>query len=267
MSELIICSSPINDNLYGNNYCNIIEHDWDSIIQRLESPNAYRFVHNSDNYEDLLRLHTFANIYNLTLLIETPETIYIPKSTKNLLNDKQILYVGCSHTLGEGQNNHEVFTEYLSKKLKLQPVIDGHSNKGNWLSEEKLFHYDLHEQNVCIQFTETSRIRLNGEDYRLTEGDKEINNVFTDERLTAYFISQVQRIVKLLRLQKTNFIFFHLHKDWKYRTQVEEYFTRFKEYCYLGDYVIDFVEDGHFGPLTNKNIANKLYKKFSNLYL
>ena len=91
--------------------------------------------------------------------------IYSNNETNKEIKDNEILFLGCSHTEGEGHNNkNTVYTHLLAKELNLIPLIDAHRGRGNYLTEEKLNTYKLQNKKVIIQLTDVYRIRLNGVD-------------------------------------------------------------------------------------------------------
>ena len=208
--------------------------------------------------------------------------IYINNETNNEIKDNEILFIGCSHTEGIGHSNKDtVYTHLLAKELNLIPLIDAHSGRGNYLTEEKLNTYKLQNKKVIIQFTDIYRIKLNGVDYDAHSIYRQFTNsqleVYTDEVLYSLFFEQVKRMVNLLKATNSKFLFFTLgHPNTNYYGNTESIISIFFDNmkCYntfcpiaLTKYDYDKAEDNeHYGPKAHKFFSKMLLAQWRKMY-
>ena len=230
--------------------------------------------------------------------------IYFNADKNKEIKDNEILFIGCSHTLGAGHGVEDpgwpgpydtVYTHIFAKSLNLKPLVSHHSARGNYFTEEKINTYNLKNKKVIIQFTDIFRLRLNGIDY-----DKDAPNApdnigyrytFTMGQLETYsdvvfvsvFFEQVKRIVNLLRANNAKFLIFQLNHTNNYEKIINSHLIgQYKEFVYLyqgpeGDLleqqgmprsnIVDRGKDNlHYGLKSHENIALKLLEKWYELY-
>jgi len=208
--------------------------------------------------------------------------IHINSETNKEIKDNEILFLGCSHTDGEGHTNKTtVYTHLLGKEINLIPLVDAHRGKGNYLTEEKLNTYNLQNKKVIIQFTDVYRLRLNGVNYdahgnnsRFTKAQLE---VYTDEVLYGLFFEQVKRMVNLLKANNSKFLFFTLgHPNTNYYDDLDSivdiFFDNMKNYdtfcpIALTKYDYDKAEDNfHHGPKSHRFFSKMLLTQWRKMY-
>ena len=198
--------------------------------------------------------------------------IYVNGQTNKEIKNNEILFLGCSHTDGEGHANKKtVYTHLLAKELNLIPLVDAHRGRGNYVTEEKLNTYNLQNKKVIIQYTDVYRLRLNGKDYdphsnnfRFTKSQSE---VYTDEVLYSLFFEQVKRMVNLLKANNSKFLFFTLGHP---HTKI--FFDNMK--CYdtfcpiaLTKYDYDKADDNiHHGPRSHEFFYKMLLAQWRKMY-
>ena len=269
--KLVICSSPVDDNLIGEkynaDYCNILEYNWEDVFEKTKTYNDIILEHNGQLDIEAIRLKTFANLYNFSFNHNVKFNFYANTITNKKILDNQILIIGCSHTAGAGHSSQStVYTKILADKMDKDLIVDGHKGRGNWLVEEKLQTYDLSNSFVVLQFTDIFRIRLNGENIKGHEMSKSQSQVFNDEVLASIFLEQVKRIVNLLRANNAKFCFFHISHGYSLHTEVENILSLYKEYVYLSNFNLDTGDLGHHcGKISHTYWAEKLYQKFCSL--
>jgi len=278
-NRLVICSSPIDDDYVGEkysaNFCNICEYAWQEIYEKTKQHNEVILENNSDDREDALRLKTFANIYNFKFDYTIQPSFYTNFSTNKKIDDNQLLMVGCSHTEGIGHPTIETrYTTKVSKLLGLHPLVDAHSGRGNYLTEEKLNSYNLKNKKVIIQLTDPYRIWLNGKKTGGPSYTKEQSKIFTDEVVVSAFIEQVKRIVNFLRANACEFVLFQVSggpspsSPLPFQEEIPCILTQYNEFLHIKDYKLDRAEDDtHFGPISHTYWSNELYSHYKNLYM
>jgi len=198
--------------------------------------------------------------------------IYSNNETNKEIKDNEILFLGCSHTEGEGHNNkNTVYTHLLAKELNLIPLIDAHRGRGNYLTEEKLNTYKLQNKKVIIQLTDVYRIRLNGVDYDAHSNYRQFTKsqleVYTDEVLYSLFFEQVKRMVNLLKANNSKFLFFVLGEP--NNELLHKTMKKYKEFCPISNikYDYDKAEDNeHHGPKAHKFFSKMLLAQWRKTY-
>ncbi len=261
-NRLVICSSPNDDDYSGikhnADFTNICENDWDSIAQRAKSYQHVILEHNSDDVQLLYRLSTFANTYGF-VAPNLPSTFYTNKITDLPIGNK-ILFIGCSHTNGDGHASVETnYTSQLCKHMQLTPLIDSHPGKGNALTEEKLHCYNLTNQRVIIQYTDIYRINYNGINTNGYDYDQSQHNVFTDQVLASEFIHLVKRISNYLRSCNTRFAFFLISHDYPILQEIISHLSEYPEFINMQDTMVDVGDLGHhFGKDTHSLWTQKI---------
>ena len=270
-NRLVICSSPIDDDYVGEeynaDYCNIVEHNWQELKQKIQKYPEVILKHNGKNKDDLSDLITFANLMDLPAP-SAQNSFHVNTNKDRKLNSDEVLYLGCSHTEGSGHSSQEtMYTHILSKMLNKVPVVDAHPGRGNWLAEEKLQTYNLKNATVIIQFTDIFRLRLNGYDILGHQYSKNQSAVFSDEVLASIFLEQVKRIVNLLRSNNAKFCFFHLSHNYPQGRETNSILTTYKEFVYIPDFNLDTADQGHhMGVLSHIHWAEEVYNKYTTLY-
>jgi len=200
--------------------------------------------------------------------------IYINNETNKEIKDNEILFLGCSHTDGEGHSSKDtVYTHLLAKELNSIPLVNAHRGNGNYLTEEKLNTYNLQKKKVIIQFTDIFRLRLNGIDYDPNNNyrlfTKPQLEVYTDEVLLSLFFEQVKRINNLLKSNNSKFLFFvlsHIHNYWDI---MNNHLKTYKAFCPISftKYEYDKAEDNmHYGPKSHQFISNMLLTHWHKMY-
>lgn len=260
--RLVICSSPIEDDLLGikhnADFTNICENDWDSVAHRAKSYQHVILEHNSDDVQLLYRLSTFANTYGF-VAPDVPSTFYTNKITDLPIGNK-ILFIGCSHTNGNGHASVDTtYTSQLCKHMQLKPLVDAHPGMGNTLTEEKIHCYDVKNRRVVIQYTDIYRLHLNGINTRGPNYDRNQTNVFTDQVLASEFIHCVKRISNYLRSCNTKFAFFQITHDYPMLEEINNHLSEYPEFVNMQDTMVDVGDLGHhFGKDTHKVWAQKI---------
>lgn len=269
--SIVICSSPVDDNIPAEKYNavrrNIVEFNVDLLSKELKLYNNVMLVHNGDD-EDARRLYIFAKQNKLEVTFELPQTLFHSDHQTNIINNNDMLFVGCSHTHGEGHSSLEsVFPHLLSKKLNLNSILDAHPGKGNYLTEEKINQYDLKNKKVIIQMTDIYRLHLNGISIAAKDYTRDLNSVYTEEVLSSNYCALFRRLVNYLRAQESQFLIFQLSMEYPYYESVSAYCSDFNEFVHMEDYNVDVGDLGHhFGIKSHNIIANKLYNKWIEIY-
>jgi len=278
LDTIVICSTPVDDDIeaakYNGERRNLSEWDWDILTSELtDYPNVV-LVNNSTEVDDLKRMYIFAKQNNLEVNFKNSTwgdkdiSFYASHADIKTISDNEILFIGCSHTAGEGHSSPEtVYPHMLSEQLNLIPVVDAHAGKGNYLTEEKLNIYDLKNKKVIVQFTGIDRLWLNGQNtvgYHYTKG---MVDVFSDTVLVSNYYAQIQRITNYLRSQQAQFLFFQLSGEYPYELEVNALCSNFREFVYMTNYNVDDGDLGHhYGVKSHSLVSNLLYKKWIRLY-
>ena len=270
-NRLVICSSPIDDDIIGKkhnaDFCNSVELSLEKLQQKIQKYSEIILEHNSSNNNELFKLQTFANLTGLTAP-NVDNSFYVNKIKDQKLTSDQILYIGCSHTQGRGHSKQQtVYTNILSKMLNKVPVVDAHPGCGNWLTEEKLQTYDLKNTSVILQFTDIYRLSLNGVNVQGPNFTREQSAVFSDEVLASVFLNIVKRTVNLLRANNAKFCFFQISQEYPLDQEVLSILSTYKEFVYLTKGQIDTGDLGHhWGVASHTNLAQEVYNKYTTLY-
>lgn len=263
-NKLVICSSPVDDDLVGIKYSadftNICEHDWNSVAHRTKSYQHVILEHNSDDVQLLYRLKTFANTYGF-IAPDVPSTFYTNKITDLPVTEDQILFIGCSHTHGRGHSNTSVttYTSQLCKHMQLAPLVDAHPGMGNTLTEEKLHCYNVKNKRVVIQYTDIYRLHLNGINTQGPNYDRNQNNVFSDQVLASEFIHRVKRISNYLRSCNSKFVFFQITQMHPILEEINSHLSEYPEFINMESTIVDVGDLGHhFGKESHKLWAQRI---------
>ncbi len=263
---LVICSSPVNDNKVGLKYkadfTNIIENDWHRLSEKIKTYKNVILEHNCEDRDSLFKLVSFANTHSLT----PPDheySFYVNETTNSIIDENEILFIGCSHTAGRGHINLDtVYTHQLSNLLNFKPLVDAHPAKGNTLLEEKLQTYNLTNSRVVLQYTDIFRLNLNGENVQGIDYSRAQSSVFTDEVLASEFVERVKRITNLLRMCNSKFVFFQVSHDYPLKDEVVSILSKYDEFVDIQGTMVDVVEDRyHLGPNTHQLWAEKIFNK------
>jgi len=266
--RLVICSSPVDDDVMGRehnaDFCNISEYNWDDLKLKVKKYKKVICVQNSSDSDCIWSLITFAKLNNLEYK-NVKNSFYVDKLNKKDIKANEVLFLGCSHTFGEGHSTKQtVYTYQLCKLLNKDPLVDAHTGKGNWLTEEKLQNYNLQNATVVIQFTDIARISLNNRHVAGYDFSKSESNVFTDEVLASEFLKSVKRIVNYLRSNNTKFAFIYIASSCPIQFEIISMLAEYKEYVHLINYNRDTGDLGHhLGALSHKYWAEQLYAKLS----
>jgi len=260
--KLVILSGPENDDVLAKkinaDFINICETDWDIIAEKAKSYKQVILEHNS-NEQQLYLLKTFANTYGFkTPVVES--TFYVNTEVNQKIDNDSVLFIGCSHTAGEGHSNtNTVYTSQLCKLLGKKAVVNAHPGKGNGVTEEKLQTYDLKNANVVVQFTSIYRLYHNGINTNVRDFNRSQAEVFTDEILSSEFIASVKRIVKLLRTANAKFVFFHITTQLPNHNEITSLLSEYPEFLDMSNTYVDTGDLGHhFGQETHRLWAQKI---------
>ena len=190
----------------------------------------------------------------------------------NTLSDEDMLFVGCSHTMGADFPDITYPTPF-GKISKYNIVNRGLGGTSNYRIEDVLAEYDLRKKNVIIQFTDPMRIRYY--DHSLGEVVHKLGRDYSREEVMLYDVPRMNyefkkildRVVARLRDADSRFLFFYLGFHNESTDELDLYMSRYKEFCLVKDYDIDRATDGgHQGPRSHELIAKKLYKKWIRMY-
>ena len=267
--RLVICSSPVDDNLQGEKYsadfANTVEYNFFELGELIKKYDEVILIDNASDTKGYWFFAQFANTYGLKAPIRQ-HSFYVPDNDKKSLRSDQILFIGCSHTHGSGHNKSEtVYTHILSKMLDKKPMVDAHPGKGNWLTEEKLQKNNLKNATVVVQLTDLHRIALNNihsPGYTMTRSQAE---VYSDEVLASIHIQLVARIVNLLRANCCRFVLFTICSQYPLENEVNSILVQYPEYVYFRNYTFDTGEDGiHLGVKSHTYWAENLYERLTN---
>jgi hypothetical protein len=193
-------------------------------------------------------------------------------ASRKKLADSDILFVGCSHTAGDGHPTCEtVYPTQFSKLINASPQIRGNSGKSNYLIEDILAEYELANKKVIIQFTDINRIRYfdkkenkvvhkMGHNYSRSEVE-----MFDDARLQYEYLRIIDQVVSKLRDCNCQFLFFQLTNA--PCLEIDLYQSQYREFCYMAHIDIDRATDNlHFGVNSHQLIATDLHRKWKMLY-
>lgn len=268
-NRLVICSSPVDDNLQGKKYsadfANTVEYNFFELGELIKKYDEVILIDNATDEKSYWFLVQFANMYKLEAPVR-PHSFYVPDNTRKLLHSDQILFLGCSHTHGSGHSKPEtVYTHILSKMLDKKPVVDAHPAKGNWFTEEKLQKYDLKNATVIVQLTDMHRIMLNNIHRPGHEMTRAQYEVYSDEVLASIHIQLVARVVNLLRANNAQFLLFTICSQYPLENEVNSLLVKYPEYVYIPDYDLDTADQGHhLGVKSHTYWAKNLYERLTN---
>ena len=227
-------------------------------------------------FDEVIFLNNFSTDTELATVTKTLENVITNTNTElKLINQNNLLCVGCAHTIGDGFTNKEnTFANLVSDALGMSAIINGKTNTGNYFIEDLLAEYDLKNQNVLVQLTDIFSIRyfnsstnevVNKRGFHYNKIEKEI---FDEQRLLWDFKKLVDRIVSRLRSANSKFLLFQLSLEHPMLSEAVYYMSKYKEFCFIpSDIYVDIAEDKiHHGPKTHKKIAVLLEQKWRTLY-
>lgn len=210
--------------------------------------------------------------------MQTELEIIYKKSYRDIcskLDQNKIHFFGCSHTEGTGHESPSTtYPSVLSTLLNLEYVNHALGGKGNYDIEDLMNTFTIQNSKIVVQFTDMYRIRYFYDNIlfqsALHRADPCVHNpiFLSEENLFFNFKKIVERIVNRLREGNNQFLITFSHNiESDYSIKSLEFLLEFKEFRSMQDCAIDVGTDNvHFGIITHKLWANRLYKRWVELY-
>jgi hypothetical protein len=196
-------------------------------------------------------------------------------NTFKILDQDKLNFFGCSHTVGVGHTSIETtYPCVLSNLMGIEYNNFGMGGKSNYNTEDLLSTFSIKNSKLIIQFTDIYRIRHLENDMIQ---DKSIYNIkdklsnsliFNEENLLFNFKNIVNRIVGRLRDGNNKFLItYTCNIENADAVKCHEFLYGFKEFSSTVGTQIDVAADGaHYGIQSHKLWAERLYKKWTELY-
>ena len=227
-------------------------------------------------FDEVIFLNNFETDTELKTVTKTLENVITNYDTElKTINENELLFVGCAHTIGDGHSNKETtFANRVSKSLNMAPIIKGKTNTGNYFIEDTLSEYNLNNRSVIVQLTDIFSIRyfdssknqvVNKRGFHYNDLE---NKIFDEQRMLWDFKKLIDRLVSRLRSANSKFLFFQLSLKHPLLSEAVRYMSKYKEFCFMpSDIYVDLAEDKiHHGINTHKTIAELLEQKWRSLY-
>lgn len=203
------------------------------------------------------------------------ESLLIPTKQVKLKLEKKIIFFGCSHTFGSGHLSKSTTYPYiLSNLLDMDYVNLGLPGKGNYEIEDLMNQYQFKNNIIILQFTDMYRIRYKFNNNIVSESPYHIDakthnkELLGEENLFFNFQKLSTRIVNRLIEGNNKFLItFVCNFENEYDLKCLEHLQTFKEFASNVGTVVDVASDNaHYGALSHKLWAEKLYNKWISLY-
>lgn len=240
-----------------------IELGFDYVISLFDKFETVEFDTDHTNYSVLLHQSELQTIY----------ANKIKESTNQILDTNLLNFFGCSHTRGIGHvSKLTTYPNVLSELMLIDYNNFGLPGKGNYDIEDLLTLYSIKNSKLIIQFTDMYRVRYLHNGHLLQNGIYRINHnhpvLFSEENLFFNFKKIVNRIVTRLRDGNNQFLITYTNNiDNEWAVYANLFFHEYREYSSAVGTQIDVANDGaHYGINTHKLWADRLYKKWIELY-
>jgi hypothetical protein len=267
--ENLLCGGTLvsGDTLILNGYSYAIspcEAGFDYIISLFDKFDEVIFLKNHNNFAVLIMQKELEIIYKESYRDINPQ-----------LDQDKIHFFGCSHTYGQGHESlSTTFPSVLSSLLGIEYVNYGMPGRGNYAIEDLMNTFTILNSKIIVQFTDMYRIRYFYNDTLvqtpLHRADHHVHNAIflSEENLFFNFKKIVERIVNRLREGNNQFLLTFTHNiDCDYTIKCLEFLFEFKEFRSMQGAAVDTAADNsHFGIISHKLWANRLYKRWIELY-
>ena len=180
-------------------------------------------------------------------------------------SDCMLWTFGCSHTWGAGLDRvDQRYSNIMAKKLGIPlRVVAQPGSSIDW-SFRHLINSNLSSNDVVVwqlttspRFTKLKNYYQDSEEILLVSATKIDVLFWTDEQLYIKQLSTLSAGVIYLREKGCKFVLTSLNSKSELDYQLLLEYTKYPEYCYLPNHVVDLGNDDmHYGPLTHNNIAS-----------
>lgn len=242
--------------------------------------NAVEEFSNTTEYYNFLNWLKDFNLQHKKILNLDIELDPFNWNHKTQLTEKDIVFLGCSFTAGEGLSDSAThYSSIVADHYGLNPVVLAENGASNSLMFDKFVQLDFKPgQIVILQLTSMERLHYCREDKKLskimfaTPKFKDLSRnfleVYNRDFLFYELLGRIRAIVSIARLKKIKLIIWAI--DRYYSLEQLSYFYNIKEFMpasWIFDYQVDLAEDNaHPGIESNRNIANTLIKYIENVY-
>lgn len=200
--------------------------------------------------------------------------LIIGKSTTKFLDldvsghqESSLWVFGCSFSHGVGVTDSERYPSLLSKELNLPlESITRPGSSTRW-SLRHLINANIKPNDLVVwQITTVSRISMASDKEHLEEtllknAPKQMVVALSDEQIYIDQLSLLQYGVNYLRSIGVKFCIISLDSNDHMEPHLILQYTRYPEYCYMGNWQIDVGSDnGHPGKHSHKLVADRLLK-------
>lgn len=200
------------------------------------------------------------------------------KNYKNLLGDKieinsdEIVFLGCSHTVGVGVEQNQRFSQLASKELGLKEKNLAVKGSGIWQMHNTFFRCKFNKnQKVVLQLSDPYRINyfsnqtVTQDSFKNTK-NKELLLTYNDSILSYQEYSLISSIISSSKLQEIDLLCFRMSMQLPYEYNQSEYLlTTASKSFILGNWLDLGNDNVHSGPLTHKKISSIITKKFKGI--
>jgi hypothetical protein len=283
--HLIVCSPtyvpPIPSTLLDNGNCfdaiggpchtSLGDVSIENLVTLCELADNVEFV-DDDSYQTETYLKTLSIINYISH--RRPIKNFTAKAPLNFLDldvsghqESSLWVFGCSFSHGVGVTDSERYPSLLSKELNLPlESITRPGSSTRW-SLRHLINANIKPNDLVVwQITTVSRISMASDKEHLEEtllknASKQMVVALSDEQIYIDQLSLLQYGVNYLRSIGVKFCVISLDSNDHMEPHLILQYTRYPEYCYMGNWQIDVGSDnGHPGKHSHKLVADRLLK-------
>jgi hypothetical protein len=229
-------------------------------INFVDEPDSYDLV---ETYRESLLLAKYFGTLGKGSIVEKPNT-FLSLDITNDARTPTLWTFGCSMTYGVGVEYADLYSTKLSKNLNL-PLrkIARPSSSTRW-SLRHLMNSDISKHDTVVwQITTIERftVAARGVTEVMLKHAKDRNWAMaqTDEQMFFDQLSLLNYGVNFLRAKGCRFKVISLDSLNPYRVQLIEQYTKYPEFCYIPDWIVDLGYDRqHPGKLSHEILAKHL---------
>lgn len=200
------------------------------------------------------------------------------KNYKNLLGDTieinsdEIVFLGCSHTVGVGVEKNQRFSQLASKKLGLKEKNLAVKGSGIWQMHDTFFRCKFNKnQKVVLQISDPYRInyfsnqKIEQDSFKNTK-NKKLLLTYNDSILSYQEYSLISSIILSSKSQGINLLCFRMSAELPHEYDHSDYLLTTATNSFILGKWLDLGSDNwHSGPLTHKKISSIIIKKFKGI--
>jgi hypothetical protein len=268
-SVLLNCAdTTINDSEYHTSLGDLTAPEILSIINNFDQIDfvSNQFEPGDGIYEDTVALLNYINHRKKINNFNNSDCeVFVDRKDIYTRPDEPVLWVfGCSHSYGTGlvdtvQRYAELVANQLGMPLKL---IARPGGSMQWTLRH-IVNAAIEPRDLVIwQIINPPRLSyFNGkhvEEVLLANtGRRYLIETYTDEQIYFTQLSTINLGVRYLRALQSRFMLISLDHNNEYEFTGE--YSKYPEYCHCSNFAVDLgIDNLHFGPLSNKRLANAL---------